>query len=191
MISRGVRATCLLSVVILALSSIRPLANAAQQMSGLVYGEGYSFWIDAPKGWELDPKTAKEYGVNVVLYPTGSSFQNAPAVMYANTLRKDETVQDVMKHEADTYREKYKGIQISSRPELQTKDRTIAHVQCYKGEKENQSDEAVAFIHEKGFYVLLVLSARSEHAFEEAYPAYEQLVRSYALSNIAVTDKTK
>jgi len=189
--SRGCRAIYFIVLILIALPSICLSAEDTQQMSGLVYGKGYSFWIDSPKGWVLDPQTAKEYGISVVLYQKGFSFRNAPAVMYTNTLTTNENVQDAMKHEADTYKNKHEGIQISSRPDIQTKDKKIAHVQYYKGQKQDQTDEAVAFIQEKGFYALLVLSAQTERAFEEAYPAFEQLVKSYELANITVIDKTK
>jgi hypothetical protein len=166
--------------VFIAVPSICLCANDTQPISGLVYGEGYSFWIDAPKGWVLDPKTAKEYGINVVLYQAGLSFQTAPAVMYTSKLTRTEIVEEAMKHEADNYKERYKGIQIPRRPGIQTKDNKIALVQCYKGDNKDQTDEVVAFIQENGFSVLLVLSAKSERAFEEAYPAFKHLVKSYA-----------
>ncbi len=166
-------------------------ADESKQMSGLVYGDDYSFFIDAPNGWVLDPKTAKEYGVNVVLYQTGYSFRNAPAVMYTSALKSNETIEEVMKNEAMTYQDKYEGIQISKRPIIKTKDKKDAYVQYYKGKKKDQTDEAVAFVQEKRLYILLVLSARSEHDFQMAYAAFEQFVRSYALSDIRVNDKSK
>ncbi len=191
MIRRIIQSIFLILFVLIVLPLVCVSSDDTQQMSGLVYGEGYSFWIDAPKGWVLDPKTAKEYGANVILYQTGFSFRNAPAVIYANTLTTDKKVQDAMKHEADTYKKKYEGIQISRRTNIQTKDKKIAHVQYYKGNKKDQTDEAVAFIQEKGFYVLLVLTAQSKSGFKKAYPAYEQVVKSYALSDIKVIDNTK
>lgn len=160
-------------------------------MSGLIYGTDYSFWIDSPKGWLLDSKTAKDYGVNVVLYPEGFSFRNAPAVMYATILRKNVDIDEAMKEEAATYKDKYEDIKISKRPNITTKDDKTAHVQYYKGNRKDQTDEAAAFIQENGFYVLIVLSARSENNFKNAYAAYEQLVKSYALSGIKVERDTK
>ncbi len=188
---RFARALFFIFSVFIAIPSICLSAADTQQMSGLVYGDGYSFWIDAPKGWVLDPKTAKEYGLNVVLFQAGFSFRNAPAVMYTSKLKRNEKVADAMNHEANTYREKYKGIQISRRPSIKTKDNKIALVQYYKGDKKDQTDEAVAFIQENGFIILLVLSARSDSAFDEAYPAYQDFVKSYAFANIKVIDGTK
>lgn len=190
---RKIKATifCLIAVSMAVFPFICVSAAEMEQMSGLVYGDDYSFWIDAPKGWVLDPKAAKKYGVNVVLYQTGFSFGNSPAVMYANTLTGKDKIEEVMKHEADTYKEQYEGIQISRRPEMKTKDNKSARVQYYKGKKKDQTDEAVAFIQEKGFYALLVLSAKSTQDFNAAYPAFEWLVQSYALSDIKVHDNTK
>lgn len=119
---------CYIFIVLIAVPSICLCANDAQPMSGLVYGDGYSFWLDAPKGWVLDPKTAKQYGINVVLYQAGLSFQTGPAVMYTSKLTRAGIVEEAMKHEADNYKEKYKGIQISRRLDIQTKDNKIARV---------------------------------------------------------------
>ncbi len=188
MSKRFVRALFVIYSVLIAMPSICFSVADTQQKSGLVYGDGYSFWIDAPKGWVLDPKTAKEYGLNIVLFQDGFSFRNAPAVMYTSKLRRTESVEDAMKHEASMYNEKYKGILISRRPPVKTKDNKTALIQYYKGGKQDQTDEAVAFIQENGLIVLLVLSAKSEKTFEEAYPAFEQLIKSYALSNVTVMD---
>ena len=68
-----------------------------------------------------------------------------------------DKIEEVMKHEADTYKKQYEGIQISRRTEIETKDKKVAKVQYYKGKKKDQTDEAVAFVQEKGFYALLVL----------------------------------
>jgi hypothetical protein len=191
MIKRVVYISCEILLILISVSSICLSAGDTQQKSGLIYGDGYSFWIDAPQGWALDPETAKKYGVNVVLYQSGYSFQNAPAVMYTSKLKRSEHVEDAMKHEADTYKQRYKGIQISRRTPIKTKDNKTAFVQYYKGEKQDQTDEAVAFIQERGLIVLLVLSSKSEKAFAVAYPSFENLVKTYSLANIKVIDETR
>jgi len=50
---------------------------------GIVYGPKAAFNISAPEGWVLDNQAGAEQGLPCVLYPKGSSWQEAKTIIYA------------------------------------------------------------------------------------------------------------
>lgn len=59
------------------------LSSAEENAGGIVYGPKAAFKIDAPEGWVLDNEAGQEQGLPCVLYPKGSSWQEAKTIMYA------------------------------------------------------------------------------------------------------------
>src|SRR5688572_20672435 len=51
--------------------------------TGIVYGPKAAFKIKAPEGWVVDNKAGASQGLPCVLYPKGSTWAEADAVMYA------------------------------------------------------------------------------------------------------------
>ena len=49
---------------------------------GIVYGPKAAFKIDAPAGWVLDNSAGAEQGLPCVLYPKGSTWSDAKAIMF-------------------------------------------------------------------------------------------------------------
>ena len=56
---------------------------------GIVYGPKAAFKIDAPAGWVLDNSAGAEQGLPCVLYPKGSTWSDANAIMYAKIAGTD------------------------------------------------------------------------------------------------------
>jgi hypothetical protein len=56
---------------------------------GIVYGPKASFKIDAPAGWVLDNSAGAEQKLPCVLYPKGSTWSDAKAIMYAKIASTD------------------------------------------------------------------------------------------------------
>ncbi len=48
----------------------------------VVRGKDYAFEIKAPRSWVLDNGAAKDQGINLVFYPTGTNWDNSKAVIY-------------------------------------------------------------------------------------------------------------
>src|SRR4051812_6881970 len=66
-----------------ALLAVALAALAEENAGGLVYGPKAAFKIDAPTGWVLDNEAGTDQGLPCVLYPKGSSWQDAKTIMYA------------------------------------------------------------------------------------------------------------
>ena len=86
-----------LLLTVFILSSLSHSARAFQQCSrkpddlnsGNVYGRDHSFTLSAPDGWTLDNSSGVSQGLHAVFSPTGSSWKDGVAVMYARVIHKD------------------------------------------------------------------------------------------------------
>lgn len=150
---------------------------------GIIYGPHHAFMIEAPPGWVLDNQAGRSDGLVAVFYQKGQSWRNGDAVMYVNTVVPDSgRTADPLRVIADDslrFAQRAPRIRIERRPSLHTKDGRTAYVRHFSGDP-NGNFEAVAYIAEKTVTPLLVLTARSRGAFDEALPAFAQLVQSYS-----------
>ena len=60
-----------------------PISAQETYPGGIVYGPKAAFNIAAPEGWVLDNTSGVEQGLPCVLYPKGSSWEDAKTIMYA------------------------------------------------------------------------------------------------------------
>jgi hypothetical protein len=116
-----------------------------------------------------------------VFYPKGSSWDQAPEVMYANSVKKHKgaaTVQEFINSDYDRFKKGNPKIAISEGQPLKTEDGKTAQVRLFQGDQWGNY-EAAAYIDEPAVMVILVLSARNQEAFQKSLPAFEKLVASY------------
>lgn len=174
------RALVILLGLILSAAQIS-YASKTESGSGIVYGEQHAFMVTAPPGWILDNESAADQGIHAAFYPKGSSWDQAPAVMYANSVRKHKgvaTVQDFINSDIARFKKGNPKIVISEGRTLKTEDGKTAQVRLFQGDQWGNW-EAVAYIDEPAVVAILVLSARSQEAFKKSFPAFEKLVASY------------
>ncbi len=156
-------------------------ASKMESGSGIVYGDQHAFLISAPPGWILDNESGADQGIHAVFYPNGSSWDQAPAVMYATTVRKREgiaTVQEFINSDFAKFKKRNPKIVMTESRALKTEDGKTAQVRLFQGDRWG-NQEAVAYIEEPAVVVVLVLSARNQEAFQKSLPAFEKLVASY------------
>jgi len=172
-----------LQLAALALSALAtPCLGQAPGGRGIVYGPHHVFIVEAPPGWVLDNQVGRSRGLVAVFYREGQSWRTGDAVMYVNTAVPDSgTTADPFRVIADDslrFTKDAPGVRIGLAPSLRTKDGRVAHVRHFSGDP-NGNWEAVAYIAEATVTPLLVLTARTRVAFEEALPAFARLVQSY------------
>ncbi|HET7024698.1 MAG TPA: hypothetical protein VFI39_05795 [Gemmatimonadales bacterium] len=158
--------------------------------AGIIYGAHHAFTIEAPPGWVIDNQAGISLGLHAVFYRTGESWQRGTAVMYVNTAPPDSG------HEADPLRifaqdsvrfvTETPTMRIVSRPSLQTHDHKVAYVWYFSGAS-NGRYEAVAYVAEKTTTPMIVLTSKTQTAFQRALPAFRQLVGSYSFLSSDVT----
>ena len=148
----------------------------------VVHGKEYAFEIKAPRGWVLDNEAAKEQGLNLVLYPTGTNWGTSKAVIYVRVRSNDANVRNIDSQVEDTLRNLRAGgnpnVTVKYVKTLTTQDASKARVYHYSGDKFGNF-EATAYIQGKGSIHFITLSARDQSSFERALPAFDSIVTSY------------
>ena len=157
-------------------------ATVIEGGSGLLYGPHFSYWLTAPKGWMLDNASGVSQGSNAVFYPKGQTWGNAPVVFYTNasviTPQKD-TVEKMAQGEIDDFHANsspgYRGHYSET---WKLPHGGYAQVWKFEGDRWGNF-EAIAFVPENKTIDFVVITARSEKLFDQAWPSFRELVLSY------------
>ena len=83
----------------------------------VVRGKGYAFEIKAPRSWVLDNEAAKDQGISLVFYPTGTSWDTSKAVIYVRVRTNGAAIRNIADQVNDTLRNLRETIPASSRSE--------------------------------------------------------------------------
>lgn len=175
---------CIRSVSILLVFSV-PLLTKAQErtgQSGIIYGPGHAYSVTAPEGWILDNQIGRQWGLHAVFYHSSKTWDTALARMYVNTSAPDSgmTADPLARARADSIKFVHDnpGIRITVADTIRISDEIYAIVRHFAGDRYGNF-EAVAYVAEKTITPQIVLTCQTEEAFNEALPAFKQLVRSY------------
>jgi hypothetical protein len=148
----------------------------------VVHGKEFAFEIKAPRGWVLDNEAAKVQGLNLVFYPTGTSWETSKAVIYVRVRSNDANVRNIDGQVEDTLRSFRAGgspnVSVKYVKTLTTQDASKAKIYHYSGDKFGNF-EATAYIQAKGSIHFITLSARDQESFERALSAFNSVVTSY------------
>jgi hypothetical protein len=181
-------------LVTLALIAICGTVTAIGQepgKTGIMYGPGHAYMVEAPDGWVLDNQVGRSRGLHAIFYRIGETWRDTDAFMYVNTAAPDSgeaaSAEAVARRDSLRFVAQNPNIKITVAAPIEMKDGTQAMVRHFTGDVYGNS-EAAAYVPEKTFTPIFILSATSEDAFKQALPAFEQLVRSYALVGTDVND---
>lgn len=186
----AIRKTRHLAALLAAALACAPHASGAIELelpapgeptTAMVTGKGYRFLLLSPKGWVLDTQGGAGRGLAAVLFPLGSTFKDAPAVLYVNVAPRagGEALDAFVAREIARAQGKSPGLKVEAGQPVETQDRKRAEVRAVTGDPW-RNREALAFIREAEAFVIVVLSARSAESYEAALPAFRELVRSYS-----------
>ena len=161
-------------------AQLQPTAGSGRDGAGAyVYGPGHRYHLNAAKGWTVDTAAGKSNGLGAVFYPDGSSWQDAPVVMYTRILDHDgKTFAQVVDGDLNAMSRNSKTFRAIDKSPIVSLIRQTALVKDLTGEASGQL-ERVAYFEEKHWVVIIVLVSHSEAALKEAVPAFEQVVKSY------------
>src|SRR6266403_1070303 len=70
----------------------------------VVRGKDFAFEIKAPRRWVLDNEAAKDQGLNLVFYPTGTTWDTSKAVIYVRVRSNAPTIRNIQDQVNDTLR---------------------------------------------------------------------------------------
>jgi len=148
----------------------------------VISGKEFAFEIKAPVGWVLDNEAARQQGLNLVFYPTGTNWQSSKVIIYVRVRSNEPNVRSIEEQVEDTLR----NLRTTGSPNasvkyvktLTTQDASKAKVYYYSGDKFGNF-EATAYIQAKGSIHFLTLSARDQDSFRRALSAFDSVVTSY------------
>lgn len=149
---------------------------------GILYGEGYSFGICAPKGWVFDDQSGVSQGLPAVFYPEGKSWQDSSVVMYVNWAPKSsdiKNIKDLVQLNLDRFKEKgSKEVRATFIDRIENENKHIGEFWEFSGDKWGNS-ELLCYYEEENGIVMIVLSSRTKTDFDSSRDAFVELVRSY------------
>ena len=91
-----------LGLLILSVSGV--FAEQILEGYSVVRGKDYAFEIKAPRSWVLDNEAAKDQGINLVFYPTGTRWDTSKAVIYVKVRTNGAAVRNIADQVNDTLR---------------------------------------------------------------------------------------
>ena len=148
----------------------------------VVRGKDFAFEIKAPRRWVLDNEAARDQGLNLVFYPTGTDWEASKAVIYVRVRSNEQTIRNIEDQVNDTLR----NLRNTGSPNatakyvktLTTQDASKAEIYYFEGDKFGNF-EATAYIQAKGSIHFITLSTRDLESFRQALPAFHSVVTSY------------
>lgn len=148
--------------------------------SGIVYGKKFSFGITAPKGWVMDTEAGKSQQANVVFYHQGESWAEGNAVMYASVVNptKRKSLKQLTANDIANFKSENPRVKISVSVPLKTRDNRLALTYVFQNASAGALLERVTYLDMGGFFLTVVLTAKTKTAFEKALADHSSLVRS-------------
>ncbi len=158
-------------------------ADTATRKALVIEGDDHLFMVSAPKGWVIDDTSGMGSRIRCVFYPKGQKWATAPTVMYVNPLHgyaaRNRTVSSLIAEDARSFLKRSPRGKVSDMGKLTTLGGKSASVR-YFSEEGAPPHEAVAYVPEKDLVMLLVLSSKTPQGFQQALPAYRELITTYS-----------
>lgn len=171
----------MMRVLLLMVMVLLPLHVWAQEGT-IVLLKNTSFLVKPPLGWVADTQSGASQGVNVVVYPQGSSWQKATSVMYARVEEKlGRSLEGLVADDIQKFQQGCPAIQIQSL-HLQTKIAYPARLRrfiCRSGDAPNS--ELVAYIDIGRYFVIWVATSRTEKALAEIQTPFESILQNFIM----------
>ncbi len=138
--------------------------------------------VEPPPGWFRDEGASRHYKLNAFA-PNGSSFADAPAVMYALAVEKSSLPEKSLAaflgrgHPSASGNG---GTEVTPKPPLKTGDgQAFAAFRYAPRPGSKEQHETVAYGEEGDYFLVFVVSARTAKDHDAAYPSLVELLRGY------------
>jgi hypothetical protein len=165
------------SIALLSLSSTAVAQDTYP--GGIVYGPKAAFNIAAPEGWVLDNQSGAQQGLPCVLYPKGSSWQDAKTIMYAKIASTQ--FEDVNAFVAMAIKEMQKthGKPKEKIVSGKTHDGHDYFINEYPATKTYSQWERVAYVQLPRAVAYIVLSSRDEANYRKDSGALQEVMKTF------------
>lgn len=147
---------------------------------GLVYGPKAAFSVAAPEGWVLDNQAGVEQGLPCVLYPKGSSWSDAKAIIYAKIASTQYESAEAFVATAIKEMQDVRGTPKQKVESGKTSSGQAFFINEYRPTKSYSQWERVAYVQLPKAVAYVVFSARDEASFRKYSPALTAVLKSFA-----------
>lgn len=144
----------------------------------------FRWWpqLQAVPDWGHDREHSLYYNFNA-LAPIGSTFATAETVMYANAIYKpqvpeEKSLPEFIASDLQKFRVESPGLRVEAAKQLRTASGKTGESHWLKPAGKGQW-ERVAYFDEGDYYVVFVVSSRTESGLHKASPTFEALVSGY------------
>jgi tetratricopeptide (TPR) repeat protein len=169
----------LLAFAVLSLAGFSPFLQAQETLpGGTVYGPKTAFNISAPEGWVVDNEAGKEQDMPCVLYPKGSSWQDAKTAMYANIAGTEFEGVDVFVAMAIKEMEKIRGRPKEKIASGKTKDGHDYFINEYPATKTYSQWERVGYVQLPRGVAFIVLTSRDKASYQKDSDKLEKVLKT-------------
>lgn len=146
---------------------------------GIIYGPKAAFNINAPEGWLLDNESGASQGLPCVLYPKGSSWQDAKTIIYAKIASTQYEDVNAFVSTAIKEMKKTHGIPKERIESGETGDGQSFFINEYPATKTYSQWERVAYVQLPKAVAYIVLSSRDEASYRKDFPALREVLKSF------------
>lgn len=173
--------TRLISVFLILCSLLLPVASRAEEPEcAIVYGSKWAFLFATPNGWSVVCPVNDPSGINVALWPGGTSWENAPGVMYVTVSHKgDFSLAQFAADDLARFRKQSPKLRVHVAQPILRRDKTQALVRELTGD-EYGNHEVVAYVDAKTVYLTVVLTSRMVKEYVRFRPVFREFVSSLA-----------
>jgi hypothetical protein len=138
--------------------------------------------VSVPAGWQHDRDYSLHFNFNA-LAPQGKSFADADTVMYANAVYKprvpeSKTLQEFIATDHANFRRETRDLSIVSSGNVTTADGKSALTWLLEPKTTGQW-ERVAYVEEGDYYMVFVISSRTQAGRNAGMPSFESLLNQY------------
>jgi len=175
------------TATIMAFIATTPCAHAEIFKLAVPSDDGISlvWWpiVTTPPGWTHDEEASRYFAVNMLI-PRGTSFADAPVVMYAKASYKPRTpdthtVAELIQQDITEHKANVSGVVATALQPIRSGDGKALPYYRFSPPGDG-AFELVAYGEEGDYFLLFVVSAQSEAALTEASRKFETMISRYS-----------
>ena len=154
-------------------------ASAFAGEETVIYLRNNAIALSAPTGWVLDEEAGRPR-IQAVFYPEGSTFAEAEAVMYVNTLSRtvEPNLEAFIADDVAREKEDSPNLQVRRAAPVRLSDGKSAIINQLSGDKFGNF-ESIAYIDSPADYIAIVLTSKTEAGYKKSEAAFLELLKSY------------
>jgi hypothetical protein len=152
-------------------------AERFRSKEAIVYGSEAAVLFSAPEGWVIDNVSGLRQGLHCVIYPEGSSWEKAPAVMYItiSLLKQEETIESSIAGDIDRFKSKYPEVMVKEiSPLITTSGQKVSFRIFYDGGYKYY--ECVGYASFENSLICYVLTCHNKKVLEQNLEIFKGLV---------------